>query len=648
MLLVVVVALFAGLTYRVVELQAISPDRYAEVSTGQTVRTSTIAAPRGSILDRNGNELALSVPLRSIYADPQFVEDPAATAALLAPIVGAEPDQLEHDLTPRSESGATVDVTELDAAGIDATAQTVVNRFVWLERQVPGGLADEVEGLELAGIYLVDEAHRFTPSGDVGRALIGPTDIDNAGLGGLELQYEDLLSGTPGELTIERDPAGRTIAVGEQRLTPPVPGEGIVLTLDRSLQYEAERALLRHVEAHKAEAGTVVMMDPRSGEILAMASVAVDPEAGTPQVSTNNLALTTVYEPGSVMKVVGMSGAVEDGVLGPADFVSVPDSLTVADAEFTEYEPHGGGSWPLEDVLVHSSNTGSINVARQLGEQRLHHYFEQFGLGGTTGLDFPNELSGVVRPVDEWWGSSIGSMPIGQGISTTPLQMLLVYNAIANDGVFVAPSLVGATVDAEGVEHAVEGPEERRVVSSATASIVRDMLVEVVSRGTARQAQIEGYLGAGKTGTAQIPAPSGGYEWYDGNHYMATFAGFVPAHDPQLSMIVVTQHPTAGTYTGGRVSGPLFAELGDFALKHLGIAPTGVELEPADVMSPDDAEGPTEALPVSGPLGEPPEGRVRAEPAPAPQPVDDGSAPTGGTGFDGGTGLAEPLSTSAG
>lgn len=645
MLLVVVVALFVGLTYRLVELQAIRPERYVEVSTGQTVRTTALAAPRGSILDRNGYELALSVPLRSVYADPKFIDDPVAAAALLAPVVDADAAELEADLTPRFEKDASVQVTDDTAGGETETAvdvaAPVANRFAWVARQVPDELADEIEAMELAGVYFVEEAHRFTPSGDVGRALIGPTDIDNAGLGGLELQYDEMLSGTPGELTIERDPSGRTIAVGEQHLTPPVSGEGLVLTLDRSLQFEAEEALLGHVERNEAEAGVVVMMNPRTGEILALASVDRDPEGGAPRVSTNNLALTTVYEPGSVMKIVGMSGAIEEGVLGPADHVSVPDAVTISDAEFTEYEPHGGGSWPLEDVLVYSSNTGSINIARQLGEDRLHDYFKRFGLGDPTGLGFPNELSGVVRPVEDWWGSSIGSMPIGQGISTTPLQMLLAYNAIANEGVFVPPSLVRATIDSDGTEHATEAPAERQVVSVATAGVVRDMLAEVVSRGTARTAQIDGYLGAGKTGTAQIPAPSGGYQWYDGNHYMATFAGFVPAHDPQLSMIVVTQHPTSGAYTGGRVSGPLFAELGDFALKHLGIAPSGVQLDPADVLSPDAAaSASTDPEPIESPLGEPPEGLVRAVPAAEPRPTGaDGSTPSG---------LAQDPSTSAG
>lgn len=587
--LVVVVALFAVLAGRLAQLQAVSADELSELSADQTVRTLTIAADRGSILDRNGHELAMSIPRPTVYTDPELVGDPRETAAALAPVLDVDATELEETL------------------GAD-------NRFGYLARQVSDEVASRVEELDLPGVHLVDEPHRFRTAGDLATSIIGPTDIDNAGIGGLELQHDDLLSGTPGHLTVERDPEGRTIPLGEHEYEAPERGDELVLTIDRALQYRTERTLVEHVEANAAEAAMAVMMQPDTGEILAMANVEAD-DSGTPRVSTNNLALTTVFEPGSVMKVVGMAGALEEGAVDASSWVNVPDQVTVGGATFTEYEPHGGGSWPLKDVLVNSSNTGSINLARMLGDERLHHYFRAFGLGEPTGLDFPNELSGSVRPVEEWWGSSIGSMPIGQGISATPLQMLLVYNALANDGVWVEPSLVRATVDADGVEHLEPTGDTRRVIGSETSAQVREMLVEVVSRGTAQAAQVDGYLPAGKTGTAQIPAPDGGYVFSDGTkHYMATFVGFLPAHDPQLSMIVVTRHPTAGAYTGGTVSGPVFAELAEFAVEHLQIPPAGVELAPG-------ARGPTEPDAREAPaytLGEPPEGRVRARPASAP------------------------------
>jgi cell division protein FtsI (penicillin-binding protein 3) len=357
-------------------------------------------------------------------------------------------------------------------------------------------------------------------------------------------------------------------------------------------------------------------MEPSTGEILAMVNVDVDPESGEPRLSTNNMAVTTVFEPGSVMKIVGMSGVVEDQLLSTANCVNAPDQLTIGGASFTEYSPHGGGCWPLEDVIVNSSNTGSINIALTLGEQRMYDYFKAFGLGEPTNLGFPNELAGFVRPVEDWWGSSIGGMPIGQGISVTPLQMLLAYNTIANDGTFTPAQLVRATIDGDGVEHLLPKGDEHQVISPETAQTVRAMLTEVVTRGTARSAQVDGYYPGGKTGTAQIPAPDGGYVFPDGTkHYMATFAGMIPADDPKLSMIIVTQQPTAGAYTGGAVSGPVFSELAEFAVKHMRIAPSDLELAPEDLgpirVDPNDE---TEEPYL---LGEPPDGRVRATPATA-------------------------------
>lgn len=601
-MLVILGVCFTGLALRVVQLQAIEPDRFVALSNEQTVRTQTLAADRGSIYDRNGYELALSIPLQTIYADPKFVSDPAGEAAELASVLGLEADALEQVL------------------GAD-------NRFGYLARQVDPEVAERVAELDLDGVYLLDEPHRFTPAGDLAQSLLGQTDIDNKGLGGLELQYEEVLSGTPGSITFEQDPQGRTIPEGERDLVPAEPGDGIVLTIDRALQYEAERVLTEHVASNGAEAGTLVAMDPRSGEILAMANIATDPETGEPGPTSNNLALTTVYEPGSVMKIVGMSGALEDGLVSrEGACVNSPDSLVVAGSTFSEYHPHGGGCWPIEEIIVNSSNTGSINVAQMLGPERLSHYFTAFGLGEPTGLGFPNELSGYVRPPDEWWGSSIGSMPIGQGISVTPLQMLLAYNAVANDGEFVPAQLVRATVDADGQQRLTPTPETRRVVSEATAREMRGMFVEVVTRGTAKAAQVEGMCPAGKTGTAQIPAPDGGYTFPDGTkHYMATFVGMMPADNPRLAVIAAIQHPTAGAYTGGAVAAPVFSDFARYAAGRLHLPPCGLELTAED-LDPADAALP-EPEPYYASMGDAPEGFVRAEPAQA--PVDEDAASVG-------------------
>jgi len=613
-LLLATVLVFSVLALRVVQLQAMDPERFVALSDEQTVRTQTLAADRGSILDRNGYELALSIPMQTIYTDPKFVDDPEETAARLAPVLDVPADDLEALL------------------GAD-------NRFGYLARQVSDEVAAEVEALELDGVYLLEEPHRFTPAGSLASSIIGLTDIDNQGLGGIELQYEEVLRGTPGSVTFEQDPQGRTIPEGERSFQAPEPGNGVMLTIDRGLQHEAERVLADHVERNGAEGGTLVAMDPASGEILAMANIARDPDSGEAVPTSNNLALTTVYEPGSVMKVVGMSGALEDGLVSPGGAcVASPDSMMVGGSSFSEYHPHGGGCWPIEEIIVNSSNTGSINVAQMLGPERLYHYFTAFGLGQPTGLGFPNELSGYVRPVEEWWGSSIGSMPIGQGISVTPLQMLLAYNTIANDGEFVPAQLVRGTVDADGGTQLAPTPDTRRVVSAATAQQMRDMFIEVVTRGTAKAAQVDGMCPAGKTGTAQIPAPDGGYVFPDGTkHYMATFVGVMPADNPRLSVIVAVQHPTAGAYTGGAVSAPVFADFARYAAGRLQIAPCGLELGP-EQLDPDDVAQPDPERYFTQ-LGEPPEGLVRAEPAQAPVEEPATAATPAPTGSTGGTGV---------
>jgi cell division protein FtsI (penicillin-binding protein 3) len=609
--LVVVIVVFVAFGYRVVQLQALEPDRYVALSEAQTLRTQTLAAGRGSIYDRNGYELALSIPQRTVFTDPRFVDDPVATAAALAPILDVPAAELEEKLVAD-------------------------NRFGYLARQVPDAIADQVAALELDGVYFIEEPHRFKPSGDLARSLIGLTDIDNAGLGGIELQYQEVLGGTPGTLTYEQDPEGRTIPVGLQELVPAVPGDGVVLSLDRALQFQAERILERHVAANAADGGMLVAMEPSTGEILAMANIELDAETGAPAPTSNNLALTTVYEPGSVMKIIPVAGAMEEGLVSPTGgCVNAPDTLEVAGSTFKEFEPHGGGCWPLADVVVHSSNTASINLALMLGPQRLHGYFDAFGLGHDTGLGFPNESPGSVRPVEDWWGTSIATMPIGQGIAVTPLQMLLAYNTVANDGVFVPPRLVRATVTAHGHERPVAPPEARPVVSASTARDLRSMLAEVTERGTAQSASVAGFSAAGKTGTALVPAPDGGYTWPDGaKRYMATFCGFVPAEDPKLSVCTIVRHPTAGLYTGGSVAGPVFAEFARFGVTHLQVAPPPALSSDADPAAAVGAPTALEPERFYAGLGEPPAGRVRAEPTRTPDPTGSVTSP-----------VANPLAT---
>jgi len=591
--LAVVVALFTLVVSKLADLQVLNPDHYRAFGASQRTFSQTIAADRGIIYDRNGVELVMSRPATSVFVDPALVEDPVAEAAELAPVLGLDPARVEALM--RGEG-----------------------RFAYLARKVPPEVVEQVRALALPGVAFLTEPERHRPSGDLARAVLGEVDVDNVGISGLELLYGDELTGTPGELVLERDPAGRTIAMGEHQLVPAVKGDDLILTLDRSLQFEVERVLAEQVARTEARGGIAVVSRPDTGEVLAMANMVRDPESDRIVPGTNAAALTATYEPGSVMKMVTVAGAIERGVVTPDTVISVPPSLRIADARFTDAEPHGGAEWTVTEVLAHSSNIGTIKIAQQLGRQPLYDTLRAFGFGERTAIGFPNEQAGAVPPPEQWWDTSMGTIPIGHGVSATPLQVLAAYNVIANDGVYVPPRLVAARVDADGVAHRPPVPSGRRVVSERTARELNRMLREVVADGTGRRAAVGGYTPAGKTGTSRKQF-GGGYVDADGVvRYQSTFVGFVPAERPALSIIVIIDDPRSGEYTGGMVSAPAFSSIASYALRLLGIPPplTDVASDGAAVVrSPDE---------LVEPFTRTADGRIRALPAempPPPQPV---------------------------
>jgi cell division protein FtsI (penicillin-binding protein 3) len=558
LLLLVVMSLIA-VSLRLVQLQVVSADEYAARGLAQRLHTLPIAAERGTLFDRNGNALAMSVRQQTVYADPSLVEDPAATAAQLAPILA------------------------MDVAALDAKLRQP-GEFAYLARKVDDEIATQVEELELPGIGLQEESERFRPNGSLAESVLGSVDVDNIGVSGLELEMDGELQGTPGEMLIERGPDGRTIAVGERRLTPAHPGNDMVLTIDRSLQYAVERALAEQIVANSALGGTVVVMDPRSGEILAMANLKMTPEGPVP--TADNRAVTAVYEPGSVNKVITVAGALEEGVVNPDTVYDVPDHLQVSIHRFSDHDPHPVTPWSVSDIVTTSSNIGTIMVAQALGADRVDSYLQRFGLGQPTGLDFPQESNGIMLGLDEWTGTSIGSIPIGQGIAVNALQMLGVYNTIANGGVYAPPHLLRATVDADGKEHPVDLGAGRQVVSERTADQVTAMLANVVANGTGVNAAIPGYTVAGKTGTARKPSTT--HRGYVEGAYIATFAGFVPAEDPQLSAIVVLDEPHP--YYASLSSAPVFAKIAQYALRQFRVPPPPAAI-PTEAAPPEQAPG---------------------------------------------------------
>jgi cell division protein FtsI (penicillin-binding protein 3) len=558
----VLLLMFGIVTWRLVSLQALGDERYTDFSEAQRVRSVELAADRGSIFDRNGNDLSVSIPQRTVWADPSLVPDPLATAAALAPVLGLPREDLEEKLQRDSS-------------------------FVYLTRRAPDAVADEVEGLALEGIYLLDEPSRIFPSGELARGVLGTVDVDNVGLTGLEAQYNDVLTGEAGELILERDPTGRTIAAAQRRVEPARRGHDLELTIDRAFQFETERLLAQRVRETGAKGGTVVVARPETGEILAMANMATDPETGEVFSTGSNGALINVFEPGSVNKMITLAGAIEDGLVTPETEIMVPDELTIYDYTFTEHDPHPTQPYSVTDILVDSSNIGTIKIGQMLEQERIDHYLREFGFGERTALDFPSESRGLLLPLDDWSGTSIGSIPIGQGVAVTAMQMLFAFNTIANDGVYTPPRIVLAEVDEHGERHEVDVPEPRRVVSEVTADQMRTRLGLVVSEGTGGNAAVDGYPVAGKTGTARKPQLGGGYEDAAGNfQYVATFVGFAPVEHPEVSIIVTLDEPSS-TIFGGSASAPVFSDLARYALRQMQIPPVAPEVD-QDSDSPPD------------------------------------------------------------
>lgn len=555
-LLIVLGAVAFALTlvlWQVLQLQVLDRERYVAYGENQRTSTQVLAADRGSILDRNGAQMVISRPARSIFVDPKLVTDAPTEAVALAAALGLD---------------ATTVQTKMEGRG----------RFAYIARKVSDEQAAVVESLGLAGVAFLDESERFLTAGDSARSILGSVDVDNVGISGIESQYGSTLTGTPGRLSLERSPSGRTIAVGDHSLTAAVRGDDVKLTIDRSIQFEAERLLGDQVKATGAKGGVAIVSRPATGEVLAIADMVLDPETGQVRVSSNNLALTTQYEPGSVMKMVTIAGALESGSITPTTQFTLPPTMNVYDAEFGEAEGRGTVTWDVTQILTHSSNIGSIKIGQGLGKDALYATQRAFGLGARTALDFPNEAPGSVLSPSKYTGTSLPSIAIGQGISVTPMQLLFAYNAIANQGVYVAPKLVDSTVDAAGVTHPTAVSESHRAISSGTADRLNLMLRSVVNEGTGQLAAINGYAVAGKTGTARKPQPGGGYtDKFGITRYQSTFVGFVPAQQPALSVYVMLDEP-GGDYTGGATAAPVFSKLGSFALNRLGIAPAATDI----------------------------------------------------------------------
>jgi cell division protein FtsI (penicillin-binding protein 3) len=538
-IVLVTVLAFAAIGVRLFDLQARDRSHLASLGLGQRVRTVTIPAERGNIFDRTGKRLAVSVPQTTVVADPRVIKDPLVYAAKLAPIVHVDQAELETRLSDHTKA------------------------FAYVARKVDDQTAKQVRALDLVGISYQDESRRFYPTGPVAGPVVGFVGTDNTGLGGIEYHYDKLLTGTPGEVQVERDPQGNDIPGGEHQVTPSRRGQDVVLTIDSSLQWQTEQSLLQGVTAMDAKGGMAVIVDVQTGDVLAMATVDGATDTTPPHVADNSehtRPVFDVYEPGSTNKVITMAGAIQEGIVNPDTTLEVPSSITVGDKEFDDDEDHPTESMSVADILTQSSNVGTIEIAHQLGKDRLANYLRAFGFGQRTALNFPGEPSGVTFDASQYTDTSMGAVPIGYGIAVSAMQMLDVYTTIANHGMARPPRLVAATIGADGTRHDESLAAPHQVVSPETAQAVTGMLQRVVAEGTGRNAQITGYPVAGKTGTAR-KAP------YDTGETNASFAGFAPADNPQLSAIVVMDAPQGSQY-GADAAAPVFKEIMQFALTY--------------------------------------------------------------------------------
>jgi len=539
--LAVLTLAFAGLFLRATWLQGVRAESLSRL--GQTQHRETVALPagRGTIYDRTGVELALGERATTVYANPKQIVNPRSAAIAVERTLGLDADRLYAQLADRTRG------------------------FVYVERQADPAQALALQRLKLPGFGFYPEERRSYPQRTVASQVLGYVGIDGNGLSGLELGFDRPLAGSAGQETIVKDPGGRVIDVEHER--PETPGRDVFLTLDHSIQANAEEVLRQTVRKWHAKSANAIVLDPRTGAILAMA---VQPGfdanrfPSAPRDLQRNRTVTDTYEPGSTFKLITVGAALSERLVSPSTRFTLPYSLHVADRVIHDAEERGTVNYSVAQILAHSSNIGAIKLAQLVGRTRLSEWIKRFGFGRVTGIDYPGESPGIVLPPDKWSGSTIGNVPIGQGIAVTPVQMAAAYGAVANGGVWSRPHLV---------DHVAGGGRpslyRRRLVSRPIADQLMLMLKDVVAEGTGQYAAMPGYQVAGKTGTAQKPDASGGYAT---GRYVASFVGIVPASGPRLVVLVTVDEPQ-GAIWGGVVAAPAFQQIARFDLQYLEVPP---------------------------------------------------------------------------
>ncbi len=540
---------------RLIQLQIFEHTELLSRAQRQQQRLVEVAPKRGILFDRNGRELAMSVQVDSCFAVPSELTEPVLASRLLGKILKKE----SEELLARFRSSRS---------------------FCWVARKLDPVQVEQTRALNLKGIYFQKENRRFHPKGALAAHVLGYVDIDEKGLGGLEYSLDALVRGRPGRLLIFADGRRRSFDRTETAATV---GTNVVLTLDENIQYIAEKELAAAMAKTHALAGTAIVQDPTNGDILAMANAPTfNPNAvGESRPGARiNRAVSAAYEPGSTFKIITLSAAIDQGLTRPAELVDCQNgAIFLANHRIRDHKPFG--TLTVAEVLSHSSDVGAIKIGLRLGEKKFYDYIRAFGFGQATGIELPGENPGLLRPVENWSGISIGSISMGQEIGVTPLQVLAATSAIANGGILYKPHILREIHRPEVTTESVV-PNGRRVINPRTAAVMRRMLEGVVLEGSGRQARLDGYTAAGKTGTAQKLDPATGT--YSRTHYVASFVGIAPVNNPAVSIVVVLDSPV-GLHQGGEVAAPVFSRIAQQVLTYLDV--------PHDVpfRSPDLARG---------------------------------------------------------
>jgi cell division protein FtsI (penicillin-binding protein 3) len=544
---------------RLIQLQVHQHDELASRARNQQLSSIETAATRGQVLDRQGRELARSLDTESFFADPGEIQNVDATAGRIASITGQDRADLARRLSD---------------------AQAANKKFVWIVRRVEMERAGKLDALELEGVYSRREPKRYYPNDSLAAHVLGFVGTDEVGLGGVEQYYNEKIRGEAGKVFLEVDRDRRPF---ESYEVQPHPGQTVVLTIDQVIQYRTEKALSDAVARTQAKSGTAIVMDPRTGEILALANAPTfdpnQPASDSAQARANG-ALQNIYEPGSTFKVVAYSAAIEKGLVKPDDKIDCQmGQITVAGRLIHDHKPYG--VLTIADALAQSSNVGAIKLGLLVGNETMYEYMKKLGFGSRTGIDLAGESPGILRALNRWQPASIGSLAMGQEVGVTPLQMAAAYSVLANNGSWVKPHVVRELRSPDGTVTYQAKIESRNVLRAETTSALRNMLEGVTLRGTAKRAQLDGYTAAGKTGTAQKIDPR--TRAYSATKFIGSFVGFAPVSNPAVVIIVVIDEPL-GAYHGGDIAAPVFREIAEQILPDLNVTPdTELKSPPAQI-----------------------------------------------------------------